>query len=195
MVLLIIGTIWKKSGIIAIMNNSVSLLMIKEHSLLKHQETLRKTEREWSKFSSKTSIHHNFTSLFKLFSRFTLQEELLVVLLILVTELPTLFQFMKVTHFHMLLKETILLVEISLDTLQKFSEKPDQLSLHPLNSKSLETSKKNYVTLLLTSRRKCKNMKIHLPKNSNMNSQMETSSPLVTNNSDARKLFSILLEQ
>ena len=131
----------------------------------------------------------------KLFSHFTLQEELLVVLLILVTELLTLFQFMKVTHFHMLLKETILLVEISLDTLQKSSEKLDQLSLHPLNSKSLGTSKKNYATLLLISRRKCKNLKIHLPKNNNMNSQMETSSPLVTNNSDVQKLSSILLEQ
>lgn len=130
----------------------------------------------------------------KLFFPFTLQEELLVALLILVTELLIPSQFMKVTLFHMLSKETILLVEISPNTLLKFSENVDLLSPHLQNSKSSEILKKNYVTQLLISKKKCKNLKTHLPKNNNTNSQMETSSPLVTNNSDAQKLFSILLE-
>jgi len=80
MVLLPTGNIWRKSGITATSTNSESNQKTMLLCLLKPQETQSRTEKECAKFSSRTSKFHNSTSLSKLFSPFTLQEEPLVAL-------------------------------------------------------------------------------------------------------------------
>ena len=79
MVLSPTGNIWRKYGITATSTNSESNQKIMLLCLLKPHVTQSRTEKECARFSSKTSKFHNSTSLSKLFSPFTPQEEPLVV--------------------------------------------------------------------------------------------------------------------
>lgn len=121
------------------------------------------------------------------------QEESLVVLSILVMVLLIPFQSMRVTRFHMLFKESILLVEILPNILLTFLERLVQLSPPLLNSKSLETSKRSIAILPWIIKKNYKSMRTTLQKKFNMSSQMVTSLPLATNNSELQKYCLILL--
>lgn len=112
---------------------------------------------------------------------------------ILVMVLLIQFQSMRVTRFHMLFKESILLVEILLNILLKFLEKLAQLSPHLLNCKSSEMSKRSIVMLLWIIKKNYKSTMTTPQKKCNMNSQMVTSLLLVTNNSELQKYCLILL--
>lgn len=186
---------WKRSGITAFTTNLESTQKTELLCWLKPQETQNNAEKRCAQSSSRLSVSHNSMSLSKLSFPSTPPVELLVWSLILVMELPTLSQSMKVILFHMLLWETTSLVEILLHTLPKSWWKPVKLSKVLLNSKLWELLKKKNATLLLISIKKWKNSKNLVTKMSNLNSQTETSLPSVTNNSDAQKLCLILLDK
>merc|ERR1711990_678511 len=105
---------------------------------------------------------------------------------VMVSPIPS--QSTRVTLCHTPSRETTSPVEISPDISPSSSESADQPSLPLPNSKSSETSRRSSVTSPSTSKRRCKSMRTPPPRSNNTSSQMVTSSPLVTNSSDAQRL-------
>jgi len=113
------------------------------------------------------------------------QEEPQVSLLTQEMVSPTLFPSMKDMHFHTPFSESIWQEEPVPTGWSKSSPNSEPPSPHQQKEKSLETSKRSSLMLLLTMRQNCKNIRTLLPTISHSNSQTETLSPFKIKDSDA----------
>lgn len=159
---------------------------------LKLQWILKKIEKKWHKSCSKLLMFLTFMSLFKPFYLYMLLVELPVSLLIQVMVLPTLYLFMMVILFLMLLWELISPEEILLTGWLNYVEKLVNNLLHLPKEKSLEILKKNFVMLPKIIKLKWKNTNHPHKKTKSLNYLTETNSKSEIKDLDVLKLFSNL---